>query len=114
VDLDRLSAALGQTAPAVSLEITDLAHDTRAVRPGALFFCVPGATVDGHDLAPAAVAAGAVALIVEHPVDVPVPQLAVPSVREAMPPRSRARTVRRRLHSCLRRSSPPPAAGPGC
>jgi UDP-N-acetylmuramoyl-L-alanyl-D-glutamate--2,6-diaminopimelate ligase len=85
VDLDRLSAALGQTAPAVSLEITDLAHDTRAIRPGALFFCVPGSTVDGHDLAPAAVASGAVALVVEHPVDTPVPQLVVQSVREAMP-----------------------------
>ena len=85
MDLDRLSAALGQTAPAAPLEIADLAYDTRAVTPGALFFCVPGSTVDGHDLAAVAVAAGAVALVVERPVDVPVPQLLVPSVRDAMP-----------------------------
>jgi UDP-N-acetylmuramoyl-L-alanyl-D-glutamate--2,6-diaminopimelate ligase len=83
--LERLSAALGQTAPAASLEITDLAHDSRAVASGALFFCVPGSTVDGHELAAEAVAAGAVAVVVEHPVDVPVPQLVVPSVRAAMP-----------------------------
>ena len=80
-----MSAALGQTAPAAPLEITDLAYDTRAVMPGALFFCVPGSTVDGHDLAADAVAAGAVALVVERPLDVPVPQVLVPSVRDAMP-----------------------------
>ena len=32
-----------------------MVHDTRAVAPGALFCCVPGAHVDGHDLAPDAV-----------------------------------------------------------
>ena len=41
--------------------------------------------VDGHDLAADAVAAGAAALVVEQPVDVPVPQLVVESVRAAMP-----------------------------
>ena len=35
-------------------------------RRGALFCCVPGSRADGHDLAPGAVAAGAVALLVEH------------------------------------------------
>jgi UDP-N-acetylmuramoyl-L-alanyl-D-glutamate--2,6-diaminopimelate ligase len=87
VNLDRLTTALGPTevANAASLEIDDLAYDTRAVTPGTLFFCVPGALVDGHDLAAEAVAAGAVALVVEHPVDAPVPQVVVPSVRDAMP-----------------------------
>ena len=31
----------------------DLAYDARAVAPGALFFCVPGTRVDGHDFAAA-------------------------------------------------------------
>ena len=66
-------------------EIADLAYDTRAVRPGALFFAVPGARVDGHDLAADAVAAGATALVVERPVTADVPQLVVESVRTAMP-----------------------------
>jgi UDP-N-acetylmuramoyl-L-alanyl-D-glutamate--2,6-diaminopimelate ligase len=51
-----------------------------------MFCCVPGATVDGHDFASAAVTAGAAALLVERPVDPDVPQLLVPSVRAAIGP----------------------------
>src|SRR6516162_233354 len=85
--LDRLTAALEPTevVNAASLEIDDLAYDSRAVTPGALFFCVPGTRVDGHELAAAAVAGGAAALVVERPVPASVPQLVVPSVRRAMP-----------------------------
>jgi UDP-N-acetylmuramoyl-L-alanyl-D-glutamate--2,6-diaminopimelate ligase len=49
-----------------------------------LFACVPGAKADGHDFAPEAVEAGAVALIVERPLDLPVPQLLVEDSRTAM------------------------------
>jgi UDP-N-acetylmuramoyl-L-alanyl-D-glutamate--2,6-diaminopimelate ligase len=66
-------------------QVRDLAYDPAAVRPGALFFCVRGSRVDGHELARDAVERGAVALVVERPVDAPVPQVVVPSVREAMP-----------------------------
>ena len=65
-------------------EVTDLAYDTRRVTRGALFVCVPGLRSDGHDFAPEAVAAGAVALVVERPLELPVPQLVVPDGREAM------------------------------
>ena len=65
-------------------DLADLAYDTRAVTPGALFFCVRGASVDGHDLAPDAVAAGAASLVVERPVDVQVPQVVVDDSRAAM------------------------------
>ncbi len=71
---------------APSVEIRDLAYDARSVTPGALFFCIKGANVDGHDLAGAAVRAGAAALVVERQLDVSVPQLRVPSVRAAMGP----------------------------
>jgi UDP-N-acetylmuramoyl-L-alanyl-D-glutamate--2,6-diaminopimelate ligase len=81
MDLTRLGF---DGAPAV--EIHDLAYDTRAVTPGTLFFCVVGAHADGHDLAADAVEAGAAALVVEHRVDVDVPQVVVPSVRAAMGP----------------------------
>ncbi len=85
--LDRLIAALGpiEVANAAPLEIAELAYDTRAVPKGSLFFCVPGARVDGHELAADAVQSGAAALVVERLVDVPVPQLVVESVRAAMP-----------------------------
>jgi UDP-N-acetylmuramoyl-L-alanyl-D-glutamate--2,6-diaminopimelate ligase len=57
--------------------ITNLAYDSRLVRPGALFVAVPGDHVDGHDYVTAAAAAGAVAAIVERPVDVAIPQVIV-------------------------------------
>ena len=68
------------------VEVTDLAYDTRAVAPGAVFFCIPGHAVDGHDLAAQAVERGAVGLVVERRLDLDVPQLVVPSVRAAMGP----------------------------
>ncbi|HVW90336.1 MAG TPA: UDP-N-acetylmuramoyl-L-alanyl-D-glutamate--2,6-diaminopimelate ligase [Gaiellaceae bacterium] len=70
----------------LGVEIRDLAYDTRAVSPGTLFFCIPGAQADGHELAAEAVARGAVALVVERRLEVDVPQLEVPSVRAAMGP----------------------------
>ena len=86
VDLERLIAAL---APAevigrASTEVRDLAYDARAAGPGALFFCVPGQRADGHDFASQAVEAGAVALVVQRPLDLPVPQLVVADSRGAM------------------------------
>jgi UDP-N-acetylmuramoyl-L-alanyl-D-glutamate--2,6-diaminopimelate ligase len=86
VELDALIGALapGDVIGRRPVEILDLAYDTRRVGAGTLFFCVPGARVDGHDLAGAAVAAGASALVVERPVEVDVPQLVVESTRASM------------------------------
>ena len=67
-------------------EITSLAYDSRRVREGTLFFCVPGHATDGHDFAPAAVAAGAAALVCERELEVGVPQVFVPDARAAMAP----------------------------
>jgi UDP-N-acetylmuramoyl-L-alanyl-D-glutamate--2,6-diaminopimelate ligase len=87
MELDRLTAALGalEVVGATSVEIDELAYDTRSVPPRSLFFCIRGAARDGHDLAPQAVAAGAAALVVERRLDVDVPQVIVDSVRRAMP-----------------------------
>ena len=88
MDLDRLVAALGAVGVVgrAPVEVRDLAYDARAVTPGALFFCVPGLHADGHDFAPEAVERGAVALVVERPLDVPVPQALVRDARAAMAP----------------------------
>ena len=68
-------------------DIAALAFDTRRIEQGSLFFCVPGASRDGHDFAADAVAAGASALVVERELDgVDVPQVVVPSTRGAMGP----------------------------
>ena len=52
-------------------EITEITNDSRKVRVGSLFFCIPGANFDGHDYAGAAAAAGAAALIVSKEVTIP-------------------------------------------
>ena len=80
----------GAPAAARDIEVTNLAYDNRAVEPGALFFCVPGFTRDGHDYAPDAIERGAVALVVERPLDLGVPEIRVASVREAMAPAAAA------------------------
>jgi UDP-N-acetylmuramoyl-L-alanyl-D-glutamate--2,6-diaminopimelate ligase len=90
----RLDALLAETRDLVVLEdptdgateVTSVVHDTRAVTAGALYCCVRGERVDGHDLAAEAAAAGASALLAEHPVDVGLPTALARSVREAMGP----------------------------
>jgi UDP-N-acetylmuramoyl-L-alanyl-D-glutamate--2,6-diaminopimelate ligase len=66
------------------VDVDALAYDNRAVKPGTLFFCVPGFTRDGHDFAPDAVARGATALVVQRPLGLGVPEVIVDDVRAAM------------------------------
>jgi len=91
MDLERLVAALGaaDVVGRAPVEVRDLAYDARTVVPGSLFFCVPGAVADGHDFAPDAVKRGAVALVVERPLGLGVPELVVSSSRAAMAQASR-------------------------
>jgi len=88
MQLELLAQALApnETVNAAAVEIAELAYDTRAVTPGALFFCVRGSRSDGHDHGVDAVARGAAALVVERPLDVTVPQLVVADARRAMAP----------------------------
>jgi UDP-N-acetylmuramoyl-L-alanyl-D-glutamate--2,6-diaminopimelate ligase len=87
----RLAALIpGTPTAAGEVDITGLAYDNRAARPGTLFFAVPGFTRDGHDFAPDAIARGAVALVVERPLNLGVPEVQVPSVRVAMAPAAAA------------------------
>jgi UDP-N-acetylmuramoyl-L-alanyl-D-glutamate--2,6-diaminopimelate ligase len=85
--LRELSAALSPTEVVGddSVEIADLAYAAGAVRPRALFFCVPGSRADGHEFAAAAVERGAAALAVERKLPVAVPQVVVEDARAAMP-----------------------------
>jgi UDP-N-acetylmuramoyl-L-alanyl-D-glutamate--2,6-diaminopimelate ligase len=76
----------GRERDAGDPEIASLAYDSRRAGPGSLFFCVSGLRSDGHDHAPAAVAAGAVALVVERPLGLGVPEVVVGDARAAMAP----------------------------
>ncbi len=89
VRLEELGDALAGGARVVgdgSVGVRELAYDSRWVEDGTLFFCVPGEKVDGHEFGPAAVDAGAVALVVERELPVDVAQVVVPDARAAMAP----------------------------
>jgi UDP-N-acetylmuramoyl-L-alanyl-D-glutamate--2,6-diaminopimelate ligase len=47
----------------------DAVHDSTAVGPGSVFVCLRGRSFDGHDFAPAAIAAGAVAVVSDHEIE---------------------------------------------
>jgi UDP-N-acetylmuramoyl-L-alanyl-D-glutamate--2,6-diaminopimelate ligase len=64
--------------------ITSVDFDSRQVTEGSLFCCLRGAKSDGHLFAAAARAAGARALLVDHRVDVAIPQVVVADTRRAM------------------------------
>jgi UDP-N-acetylmuramoyl-L-alanyl-D-glutamate--2,6-diaminopimelate ligase len=68
------------------VRVDALAYDNRRVQPGTVFFCVRGFTRDGHEFAAEAVERGAVALVVDHPLNLGVPEVVVPDVRAAMAP----------------------------
>lgn len=68
-------------------EVKTLCSDSRAVTPGALFFCLPGRHADGHDFAAGALAAEAAGIVCEHPLpDLPagVPVVQVSHSRRAL------------------------------
>jgi UDP-N-acetylmuramoyl-L-alanyl-D-glutamate--2,6-diaminopimelate ligase len=88
MELPALIDAIGPSevrGPA-GVTVTSLTYEAEAAVPGSLHFCVTGFRADGHDFAPTAVKRGAVALVVERLLDLPVTQVVVPSSREAMGP----------------------------
>lgn len=66
-------------------EITGVACDSRRAAPGCVFVALPGARADGHRFIPAAVAAGAAAVVAERPVEgLSVPTVVTPNTRRAL------------------------------
>jgi UDP-N-acetylmuramoyl-L-alanyl-D-glutamate--2,6-diaminopimelate ligase len=82
IDLLRPSGLLLRV-PTDDPVIGGLAVDSRDIVPGALFLALPGAMADGHDFVGRAAEGGAVAAIVERPVDAPIPQVEVRDARRA-------------------------------
>ncbi len=86
----KLRDLLGHDAaiePAVAaIEVTGLALDSRAVKPGDLFFALAGSKTDGARFVASAVAAGAVAVAGDHPPQggCKVPFVAVANPRRAL------------------------------
>ena len=65
-------------------EVEFLCHDTQTNCKGGLFFCLSGGVCDGHAYAEQAVKKGAVALVVEKQLNLPVPQFLVEDTRKAL------------------------------
>lgn len=66
------------------VEFHGVSTDSRAIEPGMLFVALKGPNHDGHDHVAAARAAGAVAALVDHPLDIPLPQLVAGDTRLAL------------------------------
>lgn len=64
---NEIAAHLGLRALESDLALTVAVTDSREAAPGALFVCIPGSRVDGHDFVPAAVALGASAVLASRP-----------------------------------------------
>ncbi len=76
-------------AAAAQIAVAELACDSRAVSPGAVFFALPGSELDGARFAGDAVAAGARAVVAGEDADI-ADGLGVPVIRVADPRRALA------------------------
>lgn len=76
--------------------------DSRLATAGSIFFAMPGEETDGHRFASAAVAAGAVVVVAERPLDVTVPVILVPSSLTALTELARVVVARVRSAGTLR------------
>ncbi|MBB3275506.1 MULTISPECIES: UDP-N-acetylmuramoyl-tripeptide--D-alanyl-D-alanine ligase [unclassified Pseudoxanthomonas] len=61
-----------------------MTQDTRALQPGSLYVALRGERFDGHDFAYDAAMRGAAAVLVEHTVNVDLPQIVVPDSQLAL------------------------------
>ena len=66
IRLGELVADANASADVAMCEVAGLTADSRAVRPGFVFFAMPGARADGLSFAEAAIKAGAIAVVAEH------------------------------------------------
>lgn len=76
----KLSALAGQSFNP-DPEISGLASDSRAVKPGVLFAALPGTKVDGAKFVGDAVAKGAAAVLAPAPMDIAAPVIVDPNPR---------------------------------
>lgn len=80
-----IAQCLGVHAQAPDTPITGVAIDSREVKPGDLFVCLPGERTDGHVYAEQAAKAGAAAVLAEKPLSaVSVPVLIVENTERAL------------------------------
>ncbi len=69
---------------AADIEICHIDFDSRKVRPGSMFFCIPGERMDGHAFAEKAAENGAAVIVGERMTNAPLPHILVDNARIAM------------------------------
>jgi len=79
-----VSARLNGSLVNGDAEFSSVSIDTRKLQAGDLFVAITGLNFDGHAFVEKARASGAVAAVVEQPVDSPLPQLVVENSRDAL------------------------------
>jgi UDP-N-acetylmuramoyl-tripeptide--D-alanyl-D-alanine ligase len=89
--LSAVAEALGVAPPQRDLPLGDIVTDTRRLTPGSLFVALRGVRFDAHDFVAQAREAGAAAVLVERPVEDPLPQLVFADTRLALGLLGRAR-----------------------
>jgi UDP-N-acetylmuramoyl-tripeptide--D-alanyl-D-alanine ligase len=82
--LGEIARAIGAEPVVDDVVIERVATDTRTLSRGDLFVALVGERHDGHDFVAAAAQAGAAAAVVDHRVDVALPQLVVPDTQHAL------------------------------
>ena len=86
--LSMVARVLDQVVPAVDQSIHDVVIDSRITAAQDLFVAIKGASFDGHDFVMQAVANGAIAVVVERPLEAEIPSnivvFQVPNTREAL------------------------------
>lgn len=83
ITLNEIAYALGADAVGEA-DITDICIDTRRITKGCLFICIRGERFDAHNFASEAKEKGAAALMVDHKLDIDLPQVIVGETSAAM------------------------------
>ena len=85
----KTAAELGQLVSGfvvgdATVAVSDVTHDSRQAGTGILFTAVEGASHDGHEYVPDAVAAGSTLVCVNRRLEIPVTQIVVGDTRAVM------------------------------
>ncbi len=64
-----------------SVEVSGISYNSQTTKKGDIFICLAGEHTDGHEYAQMAIDNGAVALLVERPLDIKIPQVVVSNTR---------------------------------
>ena len=97
MNLNTVAALLVQSCQN-NADITHICTDSRELKPGSLFIAIKGERFDGHDFIKEAEARGAVAVVVNHPVDgLSIPQFIVADSIQAL---AKIATVHRQTMHC--------------